>query len=268
LEINKLKGGNAVYETILVEKGESIATVVLNRPEKYNAIDMKMREELYFAFRYLEKDSEVRSIILGGVGEAFCSGGDIQTMGEFKANAGRTRLKNIHPLLKLIYTMDKPVIAAVQGHAVGAGMNLALACDFVIGTEDLKMCQSFTKIGLVPDWGGFYILPRRLGLAKAKELIMLAPVITAEEARELGLINKIVKKENLFEEAKDLAQKLASGPRIALALCKTGINKSLESNLDECLDYEALAQDICMQSVDFQEGITAFREKRKPDFRG
>lgn len=257
-----------MYETILVEKDDSIATIVLNRPEKYNAIDMKMREELYFAFRYLEKDVEVNCIILGGAGEAFCSGGDIHIMGEFKANAGRTRLKNIHPLLRLIYTMDKPVVAAVQGHAVGAGMNLALACDFLIAAENLNMCQSFTKIGLVPDWGGFYILPRRVGVAKAKELMMLAPSITAEEALELGLINKIVKKEDLLEEAKDLARRLASGPRVALALCKTGINRSLQSTLDECLEYEALAQDICMQSVDFQEGITAFREKRKPDFRG
>lgn len=257
-----------MYETILVEKNEGVATIMLNRPEKFNAIDMKMREELYFAFRYLEKDSEVRSIVLGGLGKAFCSGGDIQTMGKLKANAGRARLKNIQPLLRLIYTMDKPVIAAVQGHAAGAGMNLALACDFIIGAEDLKMCQSFTKIGLVPDWGGFYILPRRVGLAKAKELMMLAPTITAEEALEIGLVNKITNKESLLEEAQDLAQKLASGPKVALALCKTGINKSMGSSLEDCLEFEAMAQDICMQSEDFQGGLTAFKEKRKPEFRG
>lgn len=255
-----------MFETIIVEKVNSITTVTLNRPDRLNAIDMKMREELNSVFQDINRDTETRVVILCGKGKAFCAGGDVNTMGGFQPNDGRLRMKNAQVLIRLILTMDKPVIAAIHGYAMGAGMNLAMACDLIIASDDVKLSQSFTKIGLVPDWGGFYTIPRRVGITKAMELMMLAPIINADTAVNLGLINKVVKSENLMEEAKSIAYKLASGPKVALALCKTIINKSLGGSLEDCFEYEAMAQDICMQTKDFNEGIAALLEKRLPDF--
>lgn len=253
-------------ETIILEKNKDVLTVMLNRPERLNAVDMKMREELLTVFSDINRDSEIRVVILCGNGKAFCTGGDVSTMGKAEPNDGRLRMKYVQQLVRTILTMDKPVIAAIHGYAMGAGMNIAMACDFVIASNDTKLSQSFTKIGLIPDWGGFYVLPRRVGLAKAKELMMLAPVITAEEAFKLGLVNKVVPQEKLLEEAYLLAQELASRPGIALALCKNMLNRSIGSSLDDCFEFEAMAQDMCMQTRDFQEGLAALREKRKPDF--
>lgn len=255
-------------ETILVERGQGIAVVTLNRPDTLNALDLTMREELLVALQELNADDQVGAIIIQGQGRAFCAGGDINTMGDFQPNEGRKRMHNIQRLVRILMQMEKPVIAAVRGYAVGAGMNLALACDLVIASEGSKFCQSFLKIGLIPDCGGHYLLPRRVGVARAKELMFFAKTITAEEAMQFGIVNRVVPEGELLETAKQMAEELAQGPRVAIGLCKMLLNKSFDTDLDTALELEAHGQDLCLMSTDFKEGKTAFMEKRKPVFRG
>jgi 2-(1,2-epoxy-1,2-dihydrophenyl)acetyl-CoA isomerase len=256
------------FADILVEKKAGVCTITLNQPKTLNALSMLMREELFVALSEAANDLEVKVIVLTGAGKSFCSGGDISTMGEFKPNQGRKRLQNVQRITRAIWTMDKPVIAAVNGYCTGAGMNIALACDLIVAGQSAKFCQAFTKIGLVPDLGGFYLLPRRVGIQRAKELVLLATMIDVDTAYEYGIVNKIAPDENLLEEAGKWAEKLAKGPGIAFALTKTLMNKSLDSDFEHALSDEAFAQDMCMMTEDFQEGIVAFKEKRKPEFKG
>lgn len=256
------------FENILVEKKNGVCTITLNQPKTLNALNMVMREEVYIALTELANDAEVKVIVLTGAGKSFCSGGDIGTMGEFKPNQGRKRLQAIQRITRAIWTMDKPIIAAVNGYCTGAGMNIALSCDYIVADEAAKFCQAFTKIGLVPDLGGFYLLPRRVGLQRAKELVLLATMIDVNTAYEYGIVNKIVPNEKLLEEAYIVADKLAKGPSLAYALAKTLLNKSLDTDFEHALSDEAFAQDMCMMTEDFQEGIAAFKEKRKPEFKG
>lgn len=256
------------FEFILVDKKDGIYTITLNQPKTLNALNMEMREEIYLALTESANDAEVKVIVITGAGRAFCSGGDIGTMGQFKPNQGRKRLQNIQKITRAIWTMDKPVIAAVNGACAGAGMNIALCCDYIVANESAKFVQAFTKIGLVPDLGGFYLLPRRVGLQRAKELVLLAPTIDVKTAYEYGIVNKIVPDDNLLEEAYKVADKLAKGPSIAYALTKSLLNKSLDSDFEQALIDEAFAQDMLFMTDDFQEGIAAFKEKRKPEFKG
>jgi 2-(1,2-epoxy-1,2-dihydrophenyl)acetyl-CoA isomerase len=255
-------------EKVLVEKADGVAVVTLHKPEGLNSLDLQMREDLKDALLEIGKDPEIGAVILAGSGRAFCAGGDIGTMGDFLPNDGRKRLKNIHMVVKAIVEMDKPVIAAVQGYATGAGMNLALACDLIVAADDARFCQSFTKIGLVPDCGGMYFLPRKVGMARAKELVLLAPTIDAQTALAMGIVNKVVPFDQLMTEVKAIAAKFAHGPKIAFGLAKAALNTSFETDLYAALDTEAYAQDLLMQSQDFKEGVAAFKEKRKPIFQG
>lgn len=262
------KEWRAVYESLELEKKNGITLIYLNRPKVLNALDMVMRKELICLMDELEKDEMTRVIVLAGKGRAFCAGGDINTMKGFKPNDGRKRLHYIHRLIKKMISMEKPIIAAVHGYAVGAGWNLALACDMVVATKDAKFCQSFVKVGLIPDCGGMFILPRLVGLSKAKELMLTAKTISAEEAYSLGLVNQIVEEEELLDKVTEIAKQLANGPSIALGICKTILNRSMELDLDQLLEYEAFGQDLCMMTEDFEEGLKAFKEKRKPQFKG
>jgi 2-(1,2-epoxy-1,2-dihydrophenyl)acetyl-CoA isomerase len=253
-----------MFEFLTSEKKDGVAVITLNRPNQLNALNMPIREELKAAFEDVNKDDEIGAVVLRGAGRSFCAGGDISTLGESEPNTGRKRLRNIHPLLRGIMDLDKPVICAVQGHAVGGGLGLALAGDLVIAAEDAKFCCSFVKIGLVPDWATFYMLPRLVGLAKAREMALMATVVDAKTALDWGLVSRVVPNDQLLDEAMKTAKRLAAGPRTAIALCKQIMAKSLDMNLEEVLGYEAFAQDLCMQTKDHREGIQAFKEKRKP----
>ncbi len=253
-------------ENLIFEKKSGVAVITLNRPDELNAMDLKIRADLRDIFEEINFDKEIGAIVLQGAGRAFCAGGDIKTMGGYSAGGGRIRLKNMHYLVRAVCLADKPVIAAVHGAVAGAGLSIALACDARIAAEGTKFVASFLNIGLVPDSGAFYFLPRLVGMAKAKEIVYRAKPLLAEEALAVGLINKIVPADDFREEAFKLAAEIAQKPRTAVALTKSIMNRSFEMDLDQALDFEAMAQDICFLTPDHTEGINAFLEKRKAEF--
>ncbi|HWR30560.1 MAG TPA: enoyl-CoA hydratase/isomerase family protein [Negativicutes bacterium] len=252
-----------MYETILVEKQENVFSLTLNRPQALNAMDMVMREEIKEVLAQIVRDDEVRVVVLRANGRAFCAGGDIKTMGTSAPNAGRKRLRNVHILYKTLMTMDKPVIAAVNGYAAGSGLALACACDFRIAAKSSKFAASFINVGLVPDCGIFYNLPRLIGVAKAKEMTMLGQAFDAEKALEMGLVTNVVEDDQLDTAVNELASQLAARSPIALALNKSVMNRSFELSLDDALEYEAYAQDVCMMSQEHKELVAAFLDKKK-----
>ena len=254
-------------KSVLISKEEDILTITLNKPQSLNALDLEIREELLVALNESARDDEVRVLVITGQGRAFCAGGDLSTMGrDFAPGEGRTRLQNIQRITRAITSMDKLVIAAVNGPAAGAGCNLALSCDFIIAAEEAKFVEPFGKVGLVPDLGGLYFLPRLVGLLKAKEMVFTWKTIDAREAEKIGMVNRVVPLEKLYSEVKKLADQLVRGTAPANGLTKSIINKSLQSTLDQVLELEANAQDMCLMSSDHKEGVRAFIEKRKPEF--
>lgn len=255
------------FKTICLEKEQGVGIIRLNKPETRNALDMDMRVELKDALQELENDQEVRVIVLTGQDPAFCAGGDLRTMMESEPGKGYRRLRNVQGLVKLMRA-GKPIIASVNGAAFGAGWSLVLASDFVIAAENAKFSQAFIKVGLIPDCGSMYLLPRVIGLPKAKELMMTGRIIDAAEALALGVLNKVVPREQLWSATMKLALELAESPPQALTYIKSILNQTYEKDLEAILEYEALAQDICMQTADHQEGRQAFFEKRKPKFSG
>jgi 2-(1,2-epoxy-1,2-dihydrophenyl)acetyl-CoA isomerase len=257
------------YRTLLVEKADLVATVTLNRPEVRNALDLTMREELTAAFRDLRGDEAVRVVILTGAGAHFCSGGDVKAMTQrLTAAEGRARVQKLNEAIIQIANFDHPVIAMVEGFAVGAGCNLALACDLVIASDRARFGEVFAKVGLIPDAGGTYFLPRRVGLAKAKELVFTAEIIDAVQAERIGLINRVVPSTDLRTVTCDLARKIAEGSPKILATAKGLLNRSLETDLRRALELEAFAQGMALESEDHREGVVAFLEKRPPRFTG
>jgi 2-(1,2-epoxy-1,2-dihydrophenyl)acetyl-CoA isomerase len=257
-----------LYKLLDVIKKDRVTFVYLNNPKTLNALDLEIRIELINLFDELENDEETKVIVLAGRGKAFCAGGDLGTMKDFKPNVGRKRLQYIHRLVKKIMSIEKPVIAAVHGYAYGGGWNMALSCDLVVAARGTRFCQSYAKVGLLPDLGGLFILPRIVGLQKAKELMLTANTVSAEEAYAMGLVNYLVESEELITKATEIANKLAAGPHISLGITKVLLNRSMELDLAELLDYESFGQDLCMMSEDFAEGRDAFLEKRMPQFKG
>ncbi|MDL2268682.1 enoyl-CoA hydratase/isomerase family protein [Desulfosarcina sp. OttesenSCG-928-A07] len=255
------------FKTIVVDKKDQIATVTLNLPEKLNALDLVMREELKVAFLEFSKAVDVKAVVITGAGRAFCAGGDITTMQTVTAPAGRDRLKNVQQLVRALTTLEKPVIAAVNGPAIGAGFNIALACDMILASEKAKFSQSFVKIGLIPDMGGFYLLPMRIGVHRAKDLMMTGRTIDAKEAESMGLINRLVASEVLMDEAVTVAKTMAGGASRALSMIKSALNR-WPTDLETFLEIEANMQAVCFETRDFKEGMRAFLEKRPPVFTG
>ena len=253
-------------ENLLFEKIDGVAVITLNRPAELNAMDLNIRKDLRDIFEEINFDKEIGAIVLQGAGRAFCAGGDIKTMGGYSAGSGRIRLKNMHYLVRAVCLSDKPVIAALHGSVAGAGLSIALACDARIAAEGTKFIASFLNIGLVPDSGSFYFLPRLVGMAKAKEIVYRAKPLLVEEALSAGLINKIEPADSFREAAFQLAAEIAQKPRTALAITKSIMNRSFEMDLDQALDFEAMAQDICFLTQDHSEGVNAFLEKRKARF--
>lgn len=255
------------YKTIILEKQKRIAKITLNIPDRLNALDLVMREELKDAFIDIGRDSDVRVVLITGAGKAFCAGGDVGTMEGVTAPAARDRLKNVQKLIRLMTELEKPIIAAVNGFATGAGLHIALASDIIIASENAKFRESFVMIGLIPDLGGFYFLPLRVGVPKAKELMLTGRLFDANEAESIGLVNKVVPHGELEKEVMDLAQALTQGPSRAYAMIKSALNL-WPLSLQAFLELEANLQSVAFSTRDFEEGRCAFLEKRKPQYTG
>ncbi|NYF23747.1 enoyl-CoA hydratase/isomerase family protein [Sporosarcina sp. JAI121] len=255
------------YENIDVKFENKVCVVTLNRPEKRNALGQEMREELRSFFTSIKDNDEVKVILLTGEGKAFSAGGDLSALKTVDAVSGRRRLQAGHDMIHSILDLEKPVIAAVNGVAAGAGVSLALACDVIIAGHSTSFIQSFIKVGLIPDLGSIYFLPRLIGRHRAMELMLTGGKISADQAQQMGVINRIVPDDSLLDEAYSLAATLAEGPAIAMGLTKRVTNKSILADINETLELEGFAQGMCFETEDFKEGVNAFFEKRKPQFK-
>ncbi|HTP96764.1 MAG TPA: enoyl-CoA hydratase-related protein [Burkholderiales bacterium] len=261
------------YKCLLYDVRDRIATLTLNRPERLNALGDTLREDLYDAVAKAAADAEVRVLLVTGAGRGFCSGGDVKSMREREESAQVSPVEErVAPLrdriIAALRECPKPVIAAVNGAAAGAGMNLALACDIRIASSAAKFSQAFVKRGLTPDWGGSWFLPRVVGTAKACELIFTGDTIDAAEALRLGIVNAVVAPEELMPAACQLAGRIAAGPPVAIRLAKRAIYRNLDADLAAGLEFETFTQSICRDTEDSREGVAAFLEKRAPVFRG
>lgn len=263
-----------IYETIQLDvRDDGVAVVTLNRPTALNALTVAMGNEFLSALSEA-RERGARAIVLTGEGRAFCAGGDLREMQQIAQKEGRVEaffdepLKLLHDCIRAIRNTPLPVIAAVNGFASGAGCNLALACDLVIAGESAKFNEAFIKIGLTPDCGGTFILPRLVGWKRAAEMLMTGDVIGAQHAAEIGMINRAVADEELMVEAMALAIRLASAPTAAIGRIKKLLDQGAAKDYDAQLDLEHAAQIQSGQSVDFKEGVAALMEKRPPEFRG
>ena len=259
------------YKTIsydLDDKG--IAIITLNRPKALNAVSGPMFEELTNVLEIIAASSEVRAVILTGEGRAFCAGGDLAEMQQgYGGNAGfYHHMERANRCTAALVELNKPVIAAVNGVATGAGMNLVLACDIAIASNKVKFSEIFGNVGLVPDVGGTWLLSRVVGRAKAKEIVFSYRMIEAQEALELGLVSRLVEPDQVMEAAYALAEKIAQGPTFAFAMAKAMIDRSYETDLRTALQMEALSQALAGNSEDHREGVDAFFGKRPHQFRG
>ncbi len=258
---------NRGYKKLLFQQDGPVLKIIINIPEKRNALDMEIRPELIEVLQDLAFDSTVRVVILAGHGEHFCGGGDINSMKDVPDPvASRNRLKYGHRLVRAMVQLEKPIIAQVDGAAAGSGVSLVLASDLAVAAERAKFHFSFARIGLAPDWGQYYFLPQRVGMVRAKELMLEGGVISARRAEQIGMINRVVATEDLVKTTWDWAQKLAQGPSQAYALIKSALNR-WPMDLESYLDLEASLQAVALGSDDFKEGRQAFLEKRKPNFR-
>jgi 2-(1,2-epoxy-1,2-dihydrophenyl)acetyl-CoA isomerase len=255
-------------DKLLVTIDDGIKRITINRPERRNSVDTETVQLLLAAFKESANDG-TRVVILTGAGEAFCAGADLASTSERDiANYDVTTAirENVNPTILAMRSLPVPVIARVHGPAVGVGCNYALACDLVIASEQALFGQVFVKIGLMPDGGSTYFLPRLVGYQKAFELMALGDLIGAEEARQLNMINKVVPLAELDTTVDALAERLLAAPRVAIGKIKAGLNHGEKSDLAAALDFEAVNQDACFHSRDFIEGITAFVQKRKAVF--
>jgi 2-(1,2-epoxy-1,2-dihydrophenyl)acetyl-CoA isomerase len=259
------------YEGFFVEKEGAIATLVLNRPERLNALLPTLVLSFPRAIEDVRKDDAIRVLIMTGAGRAFCAGGDVGTKGKDKTYQELSQRWSrflIGPVAISLRNFEKPTIAAINGAAVGAGVSLFLACDITIASENAKFGLAFVKVGLVPDAGATYFLPRKVGISKAIELMCTGDIINAEEAEQIGLVSRVVPQDKLMEEVRELAEKLAKGPPIAIGLIKRAAYKSLDNNLEQQIDFEDYAQSLCFKTEDHKEGARSFMEKREAVFKG
>jgi 2-(1,2-epoxy-1,2-dihydrophenyl)acetyl-CoA isomerase len=262
-----------VSELILVERRGGVTWITLNRPDVRNAINAEMREELLDAVDQAASDDEVRCLVLTGAGQGFCTGADISSTARdpSKRKAGSVRetiRSGTQRLFRALWELEKPTIAAVNGVAAGFGCHLAFACDLIVASQDARFIEVFARRGIVPDGGGAYILPRLIGLARAKEMVYFADSWSAADAERIGLVNRVVAPDDLEKATTEWAERLAAGPTRALGLAKRLLNRSLESTLETSLEEEALAQELITNTDDIREGMTAFAERRDPRFTG
>lgn len=259
------------FDTLLWTKEHNILTITLNRPDVYNALNEKMKEELNGALKEAERDPEVRCLVIRGAGDkAFCSGQDLK---EHAGKDSRRSLKeslekSYNPLIRRMRKMEKPIIGMINGVAAGAGLSIALACDMRIMANTAKLTEVFVRIALIPDSGSHWFLPRLVGMARAFEYAALGDDITAAEAERVGLVNRVVPAAELEKTTIEVAARFASAPTKTIGLIKRTLNRALASDLDSLLDYEATIQEVASLTEDHQEGVTAFLEKRPAHFKG
>jgi len=260
------------YTTILLERVNGVAKITLNRPHVLNAMNPKMGEELNDALKVVAEDPKARAVLITGAGRAFCAGGDIKedltplsrkTPMELREYLARNQM-----ITRRIAEMEKPVVAGVNGVAVGAGCDIALACDIRIASDEAKFGEFYIRRGLIPDLGGIYYLPRLIGLGRAKLLVFTGDLIGASEAERMGLVDVVIPKDQFEEAVNKLVSRLASGPTKAIAMAKLALNRSLHMDLESSLDYVTGLMAMLVQTRDHQEGIKAFLEKREPIYEG
>ena len=260
------------YQTILFDIRDAVACITLNRPEKLNAFTARMHEELYEAMDQVRGSETARALLITGNGRGFCAGQDLNeramSEGAAKVELGSALEKSYNPLVRGLRDLSMPVICAVNGVAAGAGCNFALAADIVIAARSASFIEVFSRIGLIPDAGGTYVLPRLIGAARAMALSLLAEPLSAEQAASWGLIWKCVDDHTLMSEARELTQRLATGSTRAYALIKQALNASPANTLEQQLALEAKLQREAGQTADFREGVKAFLEKRAPRYQG
>lgn len=257
------------FEIIGFDQVDGVAVITLNRPEKLNSFNQTMAYELQAALDHCMDDQDVRCVVITGAGRAFCAGQDLEeAIAADAADIEEHVETKYNPIVRKIRAIKKPVIAAVNGVAAGAGANLAYCCDIIVAAESAKFIQSFINIGLIPDTGGTYFLPRMVGMHKATALMMLGEKMTAQEGKDLGIVHQIFPDAELMDGAMDLGKRMAAMPTKGLGLIKKAINMSLVHDLDQQLEVERDLQGRAGRTYDNAEGINAFLEKRKPVFRG
>lgn len=257
------------YQFITYSLANGIATIALNRPEVYNALNDEITYELQDVLKTAGKDSAVRVLVLTGAGKAFCSGQDLKaSAGAGKRSFMDSLQRRYNPIIRAMRGMPKPILCRLNGVAAGAGCSLALACDMIIASTEATLIEVFINIGLVPDSGSSWFLPRTVGMAKAFELCSMGSKVKADEALQLGLVNKVVPPEQLDATVAEYAGYFAQAPTRAIGMIKKMLNKASTASLDEMLDYEAYMQESAGNTADHQEGVKAFLEKRKPAFKG
>ena len=254
-------------ETLIIDAADNgVVTVTMTRPEKKTAANAVMWDELRDTWNALAVDPDVRAVIMTGAGDAFCSGADLGGQGRDRHQLISMNL--IHQTVEALYSIMVPVIAKVNGVAAGAGMNMALACDLILASDQARFSEIFARRGLSVDFGGTWVLPRLIGLHRAKELAFFADVISAEQAAEFGIVNKVIPHDKLDSEAKDWADRLAAGPPLALAMTKRMLTLNASNDFKSALEAEGLAQTINFYTQDTKEAVAAFLDKRDPKFQG
>ncbi len=257
------------FQTILFSNENGVATITLNRPDVFNAFNEELSKDVNDALKLVGKDKSVRVLVITGAGKAFCSGQDLKDIaGKKDRSLSESLYKRYNPMIKAIRNLSIPVICKLNGVAAGAGCSLALACDIIVAAENASLIEVFVNVGLVLDSGSSYFLPRVLGSARAFELATMGTKVSAQQAYDWGMVNRVVKPEELENEVEKFIQYYASAPTKAIGLMKKMLQKSYTANLDEMLEYEAFCQEIAGKSNDYKEGVTAFNEKRRPIFNG
>lgn len=258
-----------MYQYLLYQVQAGVCTITLNRPEVYNALSPALIQEITQAFEQAKEDENIRVVVLTGAGDkAFSSGADLKKGLDGSTSLGESLRKNYNPMILAIRNLPKPVICRLNGIAAGAGCSLALACDMIIASETAKMSQIFISIGLIVDAGSSFFLPKLVGSQKAFELCSTGRVVDVQECLSLGLVNSVVAEEDLDAAVAKMATQYANAPTLAIGLLKKVLNQSYSSSLEEMLELEAIHQDLAGKTHDFGEGVMAFLQKRKPQFKG
>lgn len=259
-------------DIVLQHLEDGLLTITMNRPERRNALNAELTKGLVEAGRRAAEDTAVRAVLLKGAGGTFCVGGDVKSMAESKAQLGfEARVSTLRERMevsRILHQMQKPVVAQIDGAAAGAGLSMALACDLRVAAESAKITTAFAKVGLSGDYGGTYFLTQLLGSAKARELYLTSPVLSAREALALGMVTKVVPDAEVDAAARELALSLAQGPTVTLGYIKRNINNAETLSLEACFDAEAIHHSRCAETADHKEAAQAFVEKRKPNFAG